>query len=156
MEDKKIVKVDVSGKDDVLFENLRAKLINTFDEILDTTINIETGESIRDETKKLASLALNFAESKLKKASIENYQLIADIDEKYSNIELIKAKSRKINAESKQIEFEQKLRKLKLSLKIGKAMIFGREGEEAILLTKQFDLFLEALNDIEASRNFHD
>lgn len=146
---KKLVKITLGGKDENLFERLRSKLIDAIDQFLDTAIDYQSGSTIKDETKKFASLALNFAEEKLRKAGIENHKLIAEIEERYSIAEKNKAEARKVNAEANKIEFDQSIKKLTLSLKLSKAIILGEEGKEAIVLTKQIDLFLGALEEMK-------
>lgn len=154
MEDDKgkIIKIDVTGKDSLLFEKLRNRLVEAIDRFLDSAIDYQTGTTVREEAKKLTSLALNFAEEKLKKAGIENQMLLAEIDNKYALAEKSKAEARKLDAETKRIEFEETLKKFSLSLKLTKALILGKEGEEAILLTKQLDLFLEAIQEVQQNQ----
>lgn len=146
---KRILKVDLSGKDENLFKKLKGRLVDAVEKFLDSTIEFQTGTTVREETKKLTSLALNFAEEKLKKAGIENHKLLAEIEEKYSLAEKNKAEARKTIAESRRIEFEQSLKELALSLKLSKVLIIGKKGEEAMVLAKQIDAFLDAIEEIQ-------
>lgn len=150
----KLVKIDLTGVDDKLFKRLRSKLLNAIDRFLDTTVDYQTRTNIRDETKRFASLALNYAEENLKKTGIENHKLIAEIEEKYSIAEKNKAEARKINAEAKQLEFDQSVDQLVLSLKLTKALILGKEGKESVVLTQQIELFLETLENAKNNTHF--
>ncbi|MBK7391133.1 MAG: hypothetical protein IPI23_19310 [Bacteroidetes bacterium] len=62
-------------------------------------------------------------------------------------------KQKKLHAEAKAIEFDTALKKLKLSLKLTKALIVGKEGQEAIVITKQIDTFLEAIEAFTSENN---
>jgi len=125
-------------------------VINKF---LDSTIDFEKRTSVRDEAKKLVSLTLNFAEEKLKKPGIENQKMLAEVDEIYSNIEKNKAEVKKIYAEASSIELETALKKLKLALKLSKALMIGKEGNECIIINKQIDAFLEAIEAYTSENN---
>lgn len=155
MEDpkKKIIKIDVSGKDQALFNKLRKRLLESVERLLDSPINYQTGTTVREETKKLTSLALNYAAEKLKKPAIENQLLLAEIEEKYSIAEKNKAETRKIDAETNKLVFEQSLKELYFSIKLSKALIIGKKGEEAIIMLKELDSFLEAIEEIKSSQN---
>ncbi len=151
-EEINILKIDVSGDNQALWEQLRSKLIAAVGNFLDSTIDVETGSTIRQEAQKFTSLALDYGKSKLQKAGIENDKIIAEIEEKYAVIEKTKAEGRKLVAEAKQIEFDTSLRKLKASLKLAKALVIGKQDEESIVFTRQIEGFLEAINEVTNER----
>lgn len=150
---RKILKVEVSGEDATLWNNLKSKLIGAIDKFLDSAIDIENGTTIREEAQKLTSLAINYAEEKLKKAGVENDKVRAEIDEIYANVEKSKAEARKLRAESRSIEFHTSIKQLTLSLKLTKALILGKDENESIILTKQIDSFLDALKEFSEDKN---
>lgn len=152
-ENKKINVIKVRGEIDLSWENLRPKFIEIINNFLDSTIHFERGTSIRDEGKKLISLTLDFAEDKLKRPGIENAKMLAEVDEVYSKIELNKAEARKINAEANSLELETSLKKLKVSLRLAKVLMIGKEGQEAIVVTKQIDSFLDAIEAFTSENN---
>lgn len=152
-EKRKILKIEIEGINEDLFYELRTKLMEICNKLLDSVIDYETGATVKEEVKKIASLSLDFTKSKLKKASIENDKLTAEIQEKFALVEKIKAETRKENAIAETIEFDQSLKKMKFSLLVYKALIMGKKGEEVIIYTQQIDIFLEAINSILADKN---
>lgn len=149
MEDRnKVFKIDLVGVDSSLFANLKEKLISMVNKVLDASVDVNTGLTVREELQKFSSLGIQYAEAKLKKASIDNDRTISQIAESYSLIEKNKAESRMINATAKALEFEQSLKELSFTLKMTKALIIGNQGEEAIVFTKQIDVFLDVINSL--------
>jgi CRISPR/Cas system CMR subunit Cmr6 (Cas7 group RAMP superfamily) len=148
VEKKNFVKIDLVGINEKLFGNLRGKLITMIENVLESSIDKETGLTLKEEIDKFTSLGINYAESKLKKASFENDKLVSEIKEKYSQIERNKAESRKINAEARAIEFNQKLKELTFTLKMTKTLLIGQKGDEAIAFTKQLDSFLDVIESV--------
>lgn len=152
-DEKRLLKIDLVGKDQNLFANLKGKLIKMVDKVLDSSIDVSSDSTVKEELQKFTSLGLNFAESKLKKASIENDQIIAEIQEKLSIIQKNKAESRKINATARTIEFDQSLKELTFTLKMTKAIILGEGDDEALAFTKQIDIFLEVIRSLNETKS---
>lgn len=152
----KIIKIDVAGKDPDLFSKIKGKLFIAVDKFLESVIDYDTGTTVKEETRKLASLALNFAEEKLKKTGIENQLILAQVDEKYAQIEKGKAETRKLNAEARKLDFDQSLKELSLSLRLTKALLTGKPGEENLMFVKQLDAFLDAINDVNRAQRLLD
>lgn len=155
-DEKRLLKIDLVGKDENLFANLKGKLIKMVDRVLDTSLDVSTDLTVKEELQKFTSLGLNYTESKLKKASIENDQIIAEIQEKLSIIQKNKAEARKINATARTIEFDQSLKELTFTLKMTKAIIVGEGNEQALAFTKQIDVFLEvitSINEMQSNSN---
>jgi hypothetical protein len=152
-DEKRLLRIDLVGKDENLFANLKGKLIKMVDKVLDSTLDVNSDLTLKEELQKVTSLGLNFAESKLKKASIENDQIITEIQQKLSLIQKNKAETRQINATARSIEFDQSLKELTFTLKMTKAIILGEGDDEALAFTKQIDIFLEvirSLNEIKS------
>lgn len=152
-DEKRLLRIDLVGKDQNLFANLKGKLIKMVDKVLDSSLDVSSDLTVKEELQKFTSLGLNFAESKLKKASIENDQIIAEIQEKLSIIQKNKAKSRKINATARTIEFDQSLKELTFTLKMTKAIILGEGDDEALAFTKQIDIFLEVIRSLNEMKS---
>ncbi|WP_067151845.1 hypothetical protein [Pseudotamlana agarivorans] len=147
-DEKRLLRIDLVGKDENLFANLKGKLIKMVDKVLDSSLDVNSDLTVKEELQKFTSLGLNFAESKLKKASIENDHIITEIQEKLSIIQKNKAEARKINATARTIEFDQNLKELTFTLKMTNALILGEGNEEALAFTKQIDVFLEVIKSI--------
>lgn len=146
---KRIIRIDLVGKDENFFQNLKNKLIKTVNKVLEASIDVNSNQTVKDELRNLASLGLDFAKSKLAKPGIENDKMLAEIEEKISVIEKNKAETRKLNVEARKLEFDQSLRELTFALKMSKALINLKEGEEALAFTKQIEVFLEAVNGLK-------
>ncbi len=151
---KRILRIDLVGKDENLFQNLRSKLIETVNKVLDASIDVNSNQTVKDELRNLASLGLDFAKSKLAKPGIENDKMLAEIEEKISVIEKNNAETRKLNVEARKLEFDQSLRELTFALRMSKALINLEEGDEAIAFTKQINVFLEAVNSLKEMNRF--
>lgn len=145
---KKLVRIELTGADENLFAALKGKLIAMINKVLESAIDVNSGLTLKEEIQKFTSLGMQFAEAKLKKASIENELLISNIQEKYSQIEKNKAETRILNANAKALEFQQSLKELSFTLKMTKVLIAGNEGEESIIFLKQIDSFLEVVNSL--------
>ena len=145
---KKIFKIEIGGKDDALFAKLRHKLINAVDRILDSAIDYQTGTTVREEAKKLTSLTLNFAEESLKKPGIENQLKLAEIEGKYAAAQRDKSETQRIDIETRKLQFEQSLREMSFTIKLTKALLIGKEGEETVVLVKQLNAFLDAMEEV--------
>lgn len=148
-ENKKLLAIEIKGKDPVLWQQLREKFIIAINRSLDTIINAEHNASIRDEAKEFASALIDHAKSKLKKAGIENEKLIADVDRLFVQREKQMAEARKINAEAKAIELKNTIKELKLSLGAMKVLMVGEMGEEDLIFTIQIEEFLHSLKSLE-------
>lgn len=148
---KKLTKVSVSGADSVLWNKLRNKLIQVLDRSLDTIINYDTGATIKDEAKEFSSAVIQFGKEKLKKASIENDKINAEIEEIYTKIKKEKAETRKINAEADQINLDNQIKAIRITLGSAKALLIGSADNEDILFVKKVDAFLDVLKELKQS-----
>lgn len=144
---KKYLKVDIAGQSQDLWQEMRFKLIDVINTFLDSTLDHQTNNSISDEAKEFTSALLNHAKEKLPKAGIENEKIIAEIDQLYIIKQKELAQTRKLNAESSEIEFSLALKKLKVSLGMTKALLIGESQKEDIIFVKQIESFIKVLNE---------
>ncbi|HMG16304.1 MAG TPA: hypothetical protein VK590_12690 [Saprospiraceae bacterium] len=145
----RVIQVKNTGKDTALFKRMRKKLFIAFNKIMDATIDLDNNSTIRDEIPKITTLGLNYIKEKLKRPGIENEKYLAEIEEIYSNIDKNKADARKTNAESRQLEFDQRLKEFITIIKFSKAFCLGQENKESWIFTKEIEAFLEVVNEIE-------
>lgn len=148
MEDK-YIKISVEGKSSKKWIALKEKFFDTIESLLETVIDSNTNSTLGDEINDFKSLLLDYGKNKLAKPGIDNAKTLAEIENLYSQKIKTIAEARKLNAEAEKIDFETKLRKLKLSITIMKALISREPGEESILISKEIDTILFALNRIE-------
>lgn len=148
-EDPKILEVDIEGKNKELWAKVKSKLIKSIDGMLDTVIDFKSNSTIRDEAEEFISELISYGKAKLRKAGLQNEQIIADIEYKFSQRQKEFSEARLNNAQASKIEFEIKIKQMELSLKLTRAMLIGEEGKEEIIFMKRIDGFLEALNSIE-------
>lgn len=147
----RLTKVSLSGADPILWEKLQSKLLVILDKSLETIINYDTGATIKDEAREFTSAMIHFGKEKLKKASIENEKLNAEIEEIYTKIKKEKAETRRINAVADKINLENQLKAIRISLGSAKALMIGSEDNEDILFIKRIDTFLDVINEIKYS-----
>lgn len=146
---KEVLKVDVAGKDKILWASLKDKFFLQAQKLLDTVINFEDNTTVADEAKQFSTELIKFAKEKLKKAGYENEKTLAEIEEILSKAQRTQAETRKITAEAREIELGNKLKELKLSLGIMKAIHAGETDEESIIFIKKIDTFFEVINTYE-------
>jgi len=139
---KKIHKLEISGKNVETFKKLRPNLIKRIFEMFEP---IDEEDYARNQ----ASLSFEFLEEKIKRGSIENYKIVAEIEEKFSKAEKNKAEARKIDAEAKKINFDNKLNEMKLFLGLNKAMLLGNKNKEAIVFVKEIDSLIEVIENVQ-------
>ena len=148
---KKLIKIEVAGEDPSLWLKLKPKLMESINKFLDSAIDFDKGTTVRDQGKKLISLAINYAEEKLKRPQAENNKIEAEISELYSRTEKNKEEARINRVKADDMEFNSAVNKLRLSLRLTKAMIIGKEDQESVVFTKQIELFLEALDEFSSA-----
>ncbi|MGN6639770.1 MAG: hypothetical protein ACTHJ8_12730 [Mucilaginibacter sp.] len=136
---KSFTKVYVEGEDKTLWVKLKPKLINLMTELLEAKINYNTGGTTREELKRVTANVIEFANAKLEKASIENENLLAEIELKLATKQKCQAETRKINAEAEKIEIENIEKKLKLALGLAKGLFHSTKDDEIIIFIKSFE-----------------
>ena len=147
--ERRYVQFDVSGKDQLLWQKLRPKLIQALSDFLDTVVDYEKGSTIREEAKKISTALLNHAKARLAHAGYENEKLEAEVEYLYAQAEREYAEARKQRAEASALEFATSVRKLRLILGGTKAMLVGDTGREALLVGQQIDAFLQVVSEME-------
>jgi hypothetical protein len=143
-----IARVDVRGKKPALWEGLRPKLIAKISAMLDTTIDHQRGTSIGEEAKQFTSALLDYARNKLAREGAEVQKIEAEISEIYANRTRSLAESAKLDAEAEAQRFQTARKELCMALALTKAMLVGEIGEEALLLGKQIDAFLDVVREL--------
>ncbi|NOT51252.1 MAG: hypothetical protein HOP10_08235 [Chitinophagaceae bacterium] len=140
-ENDQFISFHVGGKDEVLWKQLRHKLVQAINTFLDTVIEEETQSTIRQELKEFGTAILDYGKQKLKKAGIENDKILAEI-------ELLFSEREKKNAETEAIKFETSLKKLIVAMAGTKVIMRGSAGKEELIFIKQIDDFLAILRDL--------
>lgn len=153
-----IQRVDVTGVLPQLWAKLQPKLVDAIQQLLETPINPATGATVREEGTEIASLAWEHVKERLRKDIIENRKNEAKIAEIYERLEherekenRTRAETRKLNAEAEAQELDNRIRKLHTILLLAKATLAGQPGEEALLMGRQIDAYLRALEDVARS-----
>jgi len=150
-EKKQFARVDVTGKTASLWQSLRPKLIKAMTDLLDTVIDDEQGATVRDEMKQLTTALLDYAKANLARPGLENERIEAEIRRLYGQMEIDRAEARKKHAEADTLEFNNKVKRLRLVLGAAKALMVGDDGEEAVIFTAQITAFLETLEKLGSS-----
>jgi hypothetical protein len=150
-EKRQFVRVDVTGKTAALWQSLRPKLIQAMNDVLDAVIDDEHGTTVRDEAKQLTTALLDYAKANLARPGLENERIEAEIRRLYGQMEIDRAEARKKHAEADTLEFNNKVKRLRLVLGMAKAFMVGDTGEEAVIFTAQITAFLETLEKLASS-----
>jgi len=150
-EKKQFVRVDVTGKTAALWQSLRPKLIKAMTDVLDAVIDEEHGTTVREEMKQLTTALFDYAKANLARPGLENERIEAEVRRLYGQMEIDRAEARKKHAEAETLEFNNKVRRLRLVLGAAKALMVGEEGQEAVIFTAQITAFLETLENLGSS-----
>ena len=148
-EGNEFVEVSVQGKSEVLWVALKQKLLASVNSFLDTVIDKNTGNTIKEEAQELTSLLLKFAKDHLSKPGLENQKIIAEIEELYSSRNKKIAETRKINAEAGSIELKNRVNSLKISLGLTKVLMVGSTDENAVVFFKEIDSLLSMIDNLK-------
>lgn len=144
---KQLARVDVRGETPKLWAKFRPKLIAKINSFLDTTADHERGTTIREEAKQFSSALLDFARNKLARERAEVGKIEAEISEIYAQRVKALSAAEKLSAEAEGIRIRNSAKELCLHLALMKAMLVGEQGEEALLLGRQIDQFLEVVRE---------
>jgi hypothetical protein len=150
-ERKQLARFDVRGKTTALWQSLQPKLIQAMTDVLDAVIDDEHGITVRDEAKQLTTALLHYAQAQLARPGLENERIEAEVRRLYGQMEIDRAEARKKHAEADTLEFNNKVRRLRLVLGAAKAFMMGDTGEEAVIFTAQMTAFLETLDKLASS-----
>jgi hypothetical protein len=75
----------------------------------------------------------------------------AEVRRLHGQMEIDRVEARKKHAEADTLEFNNKVKWLRLVLGATKALMVGEEGEEAVIYTAQMTAFLETLEKLTSS-----
>jgi hypothetical protein len=150
-EKQQFIRVDVTGKTASLWQALRPKLVQAMTDLLDAVIDDAHGTTVRDEMKQLTTALLDYAKANLARPGLENEQLEAQIRRLYVQMEIDRAEARKKHAEADTLEFNNKVRRLRLALGMAKAFLVGDASEEAVIFTAQIEAFRATLDELTSS-----
>jgi hypothetical protein len=150
-EKKQFARIDVRGKTLELWPSLRPKLIKAMNDVLDAVIDDKHGTTVRDEVKQFTTALLGYGKAKLERPPLENERIEAEVRRLYEQMEIDRAEARKKHAEADTLEFNNKVRRLRLVLGATKALMVGEEGEEAVIFTEQITALLETLEKLASS-----
>lgn len=139
----------LTGKDPEKWAKFRDELFIKFQGLFDQMAE-ESPEShwLRDQAKEFGALTIDFAKGHLRKPGLEAAKIEAEVADLYASREQKIAAARKIHAESRAVETENKVRDLRITLSMFRAMLIGEKGDEAILIGRQIDYMIEALKAV--------
>lgn len=146
-ENPKYAHYRLRGLDPQKFALWREKFLDQIQRILDQEIDSERGSTIGDEGRAIASGLLDFAKAKLSQPGIENERVLAEAAEKFASAKMNLAKARKTSAEAESIEIDNRIKRLRLMLRMTKAMVIREGGEAALLFGQQVGDLLFALEE---------
>ena len=146
------VQVNVRGLDPTKWQQFRGTLIKTVMDICSGLSDVANSGKLREEARDISLAALDYAKAKLEKPGLENAKIEAEIREKYAEIEKKHAETRKVSAEADKADYENTVRKLKLSLGMAQVLLMGEDGDEAILFSLQIEQFLRIMKELEPAR----
>ncbi|MDB5029764.1 hypothetical protein [Mucilaginibacter sp.] len=138
-ETKSFLKLDVEGADTFIWSKLKENLTILIVELLDSKANVKTGGTVKQESQRIAANILEYANSKLEKASIENQKLFAELEGLLANQAKTHAETRKINAEADAIEIENVAKKLRLAIGLAKAIAPTSSDPNALIFVKNIE-----------------
>lgn len=137
-----IARFSLTGKDPEKWAEFRDKLWAMVMGLLDSVPSPEVAQEVSHE---LATGLLSAAKAKLAAPGIENEKLLAEAAERFAEAKRRNAEARHINAKAEALEFETRLRKLKLALGVYRAVAVSNKDEHAILFGAEMNEVLAAL-----------
>lgn len=148
-EKKGILRIEVSGENDELWNKLKKKLFNVVDTFLDSTIDHNNGTTVKEESNIFISAILDHAKQRLAKSGLENEKIKAEIDNYYKRNAREMAETRKINAETNAIELDTARKKLIISLTVARSVIMTDAKNEDLVFARRIDGLLKALSEFK-------
>ncbi len=118
-----------SGKLRQFMTEIGPKLEQAMQQVMNTVIDPQSGTTVGQEAQDVIHESINHLKARLKKTGLENEEIAARITKLLAEAEREKAETRKLNAETDQMEFFMMARKLKLVLEAHR--LFALDGEEA-------------------------
>ena len=150
---KQVLRVEVSGKDPQLWKELRGKLMAKIAmavyDLLDVGLDPIARMKLENGAREVSTAFLKYQKSAFDESSIEKQQIFADIGKKYAETEREKATAREKNAQAQTVELGNAIKALKIALGATQMMMYGEEGEEVVVFSKQLASFMEVLKEME-------
>ena len=112
--DQDLIAIQLEGKNPELFKHLLPKLNKLLEETLSTLSGHDLEDSTKQSLKEVVSAGTRYLEARLKKPSLENEKILAEIASKYAEAEEKLQRSKKLKAETESIELENARKKLSL------------------------------------------
>ena len=120
------------------------KLQETVSQVMDTVIDPDKGSTVGKEGQDIIIESINNLKNRLKKTGLENEEIAAKITKLLAEAEKERAQTRKTTAEADQLEFMNKVRKLRLVLEAQK--LLSQNAMESREIQK-IDSFIQLLKE---------
>jgi hypothetical protein len=145
----KIARVDVVGKSHQLWAKLQTQLYDKITQLLDFTLDYQSGNTVKDELKEFTTALLDYGKAKLQMPVVEVQKIEAEIAEIYAEKRVKLAEARKLDAEARNIEFQNRIKELRLTLGAAKAFLIGKKNKKALMLGERITVFLDVLKELK-------
>ncbi|MBL9131499.1 MAG: hypothetical protein JNG86_09890 [Verrucomicrobiaceae bacterium] len=178
-DEKSALRLDLAGyRHSKWTVRMKARLLSglhaVFGRLKKQTINPATGETVEDETAKLTSKSLRYAEARLDAPSIENQLKTEQIEKTFDEREKLRAETRRTDAEAKKILAEASCKQIEnvnallelherliaFQKRTGKKIdpkFLGGLDDEVMVFPGEMVAFLEEVSsDATAPTNEHD
>ena len=132
------------SKTAVFHKELLPKLQMTISRMLDTVIDTEKGNTVKDEALDILKESIGHLKEQLKQKGLQNEEITARVTKLLAEAENQRAAARKTRAESEQLEFINTIRKLRLVLETQLIII----ADENPIDTKRLTGLVEVLKDV--------
>jgi len=150
-EKKSFTQSDITRKSDSLWQLLQPKLIQAMIKALNTVIDDKQGITIRNEMKQLTASLLDYAKANLTHPGLQNERMEAEIRRLYGQMEIDRTEAREKHADADTLEFNNKVRRLRLVLDATKPLMVEEEGKEAVNFIAQVTAFLGTLDKLTSA-----
>lgn len=144
----KLMHVDVSGRSPSKWIELRSKLMEKLQQLLDRKLDETRGTTVGDELKSLAVSAIDAAKAKLQQPGADLEKTYAEIHKIYAERRRELAEADKLAAEAHAQWLNNEIKELRLTLAMSRAALVGEKGKEALLFGRQIDRMLKELKEI--------
>jgi len=137
-------KTDGEKKLGNFLKQIGPKLQETVSQVMDTVIDPDKGSTVGKEGQDIIIESINNLKNRLKKTGLENEEIAAKITKLLAEAEKERAQTRKTTAEADQLEFMNKVRKLRLVLEAQK--LLSQNAMESREIQK-IDSFIQLLKE---------
>lgn len=163
MSKKEKIGARVRGKNSTVWKRIRRKYMRklhvSFEKLLDRAGGIEVDPidetNLKNELDDLRHSGMSFIKSKLDAPGLDNQLKLAEIHQKYTQIEKDKAEIRKLNAETRKTHaeaFQEELAGFMKSIGMARALFLQGdvEGEEMLMFVKELEQLEEGAEVLKA------